>query len=204
MIETKIGLFLKFPANNEFYIEDVQFFRYVTYEKEILDSNGEGTNTFETLMAVPGGELIASVRTKYYYYLPNEEYKEISDVVYAYEGYAPWLEVNEVYNDNQFEKIRSITAKESNRFNLIQTLCETFECWAKFEIEHNMATGEILLDENDGYRQKKWITFHEYIGKDNYAGFRYGINLKSIQRTLDSNGVVSKMIVKNNANPIST
>lgn len=200
MIETKIGLFLKFPANNDFYIEDVQFFRYVTYEKEILDSNGEGTNTFETLMAVPGGELIASVRTKYYYYLPNEEYKEISDVVYVYEGYTPWLEVNEVYNDNQFEKIRSITAKESNRFNLIQTLCETFECWAKFEIEHNMATGEILLDENDGYRQKKWITFHEYIGKDNYAGFRYGINLKSIQRTLDSNGVVSKMIVKNNAN----
>ena len=200
MIKAKIGLFLKFPKDNDFYIEDVQFFRYVTYEKEILDFNGEGTNTFETLMAVPGGELIASVRTKYYYYIPNEEYKEISDVVYVYEGYTPCLGVNEVYNDNQFEKIRSITAKESNRFNLIQTLCETFECWAKFEIEHNMTTGEILLDENDGYRQKKWITFHEYIGKDNYAGFRYGINLKSIQRTLDSNGVVSKMIVKNNAN----
>jgi len=63
-----------------------------------------------------------------------------------------------------------------------------------------MATGEILLDESDGYRQKKWVTFHEYIGKDNYAGFRYGVNLKSIQRTLDSNGVVSKLIVKNNAN----
>ena len=61
-----------------------------------------------------------------------------------------------------------------------------------------MATGEILLDEN--YRQKKWVTFHEYIGKDNYAGFKYGINLKSIQRTLDSDGIVSKLIVKDNAN----
>jgi hypothetical protein len=29
---------------------------------------------------------------------------------------------------------------------MIQDLCETFECWAKFEIEHNESTGEILLD----------------------------------------------------------
>ena len=199
LIKTKIGLFLNFPKGSDFYIEDVQFFRYVTYEKEILDSEGNGTNTFETLMAIPGGELIASTRTRYYYYIPGE-YKDVSEIVYIYEGYTPWLEASEVYdnNDSGFEKIRSITAKESNRFNLIQTLCETFECWAKFEIEHNMTTGEILLDNE--YRQKKWVTFHEYIGKNNYAGFKYGINLKSIQRTLDSDGVVSKMIVKNNAN----
>ena len=188
MIKNKLGLFLEFPTNTNYYLEDIQFFRYVTYEKD-------GQN----IMAVPGGELVASVRTKYFYYQPGD-YKDISEVVYAYEGYEPWLVVSEKYNEDGFEKIRSITAKESNRFNLIQTLCETFECWPKFEIEHNMATGEILLDENDGYRQKKWVTFHEYVGKDNYAGFRYGINLKSIQRTLDSNGAVSKLIVKDNAN----
>lgn len=196
MIKAKLGLFLEFPVTinweevkvSAFYIEDVQFFRYVTYEKD-------GQN----VMAIPGGELTASVRTKYFYYQPGD-YKDISEVVYAYEGYEPWLVASEKYNEDNFEKIRSITAKESNRFNLIQTLCETFECWPKFEIEHNMATGEILLDENDGYRQKKWVTFHEYVGKDNYAGFRYGINLKSIQRTLDSNGAVSKLIVKDNAN----
>jgi hypothetical protein len=43
--------------------------------------------------------------------------------------------------------VRSITASESNRFNLIQELCEIFECWAKFEIEHKR-NGEIELDEN--------------------------------------------------------
>ena len=188
LITKKLGIFLQFPVGINYYIEDVQFFRYVTYEKE-----------GQTIMAIPGGELITSIKTKYYYYIPGD-YKDISEIVYAYEGYEPWLGVSEVYNDNSYEKIRSITAKESNRFNLIQTLCEIFECWPKFEIEHNMATGEILLDESDGYRQKKWVTFHEYIGKDNYAGFRYGVNLKSIQRTLDSNGVVSKLIVKNNAN----
>jgi hypothetical protein len=47
----------------------------------------------------------------------------------------------------QFEKIRSITASESNRFNLIQDLCEIFECWAKFEIEHE-SDGRIKLDDN--------------------------------------------------------
>ena len=185
----KLGIFLQFPVGVDYYIEDVQFFRYVTYEKE-----------GQTIMAVPGGELIASVKTKYYYYL-KDNYKDVSEIRYVYEGYEPWGDVSAQYDDNNFEKIRSITAKESNRFNLIQTLCETFECQPKFEIEHE-TTGEISLDENDGYRQKKWVSFHEYGEKNNYnyAGFRYGVNLKSIQRTLDSAGTVSKLIVKNNAN----
>ena len=200
MLDNRLGIFIEFPVGVSYYIEDVQFFRFIQYEKEILNEEGEGTGNYETLMAIPGGELIASARTKYFYYLPSEDYEDISQVTFVYEDYAPWEGVSAIYNDDQFEKIRSITAKESNRFNLIQTLCETFECWPKFEIEHNMNTGEILLDENDGYRQKKWVTFHEYIGKDNYAGFRYGINLKSIQRTLDSDGAVSKMVVKNNSN----
>jgi phage minor structural protein len=59
-----------------------------------------------------------------------------------------------------------------------------------------------LIDEN--YRQKKWVSFHEYIGKDNYAGFKYGVNLKSIQRTIESEGIVSKLIVKNNSNEFAT
>jgi hypothetical protein len=46
----------------------------------------------------------------------------------------------------------------------------------------------------------KSISFHEYIGRDNHVGFRYGINSKSISRTLDSAAIVSKMIVKDNAN----
>jgi hypothetical protein len=39
--------------------------------------------------------------------------------------------------ESRFEKVRSIKVEESNRFNIIQTLCELFECWAKFEIEHD-------------------------------------------------------------------
>jgi hypothetical protein len=73
--------------------------------------------------------------------------------------------------------VRSITASESNRFNLLQELCETFECWIEFNIEHE-ENGAIALDEN--YRQKKSVSFKEYIDNINYAGFKYGVNLKSI------------------------
>ena len=205
MLKNRIGLFISlnpvpqhYPSKS-YFLEDVQFFKYVTYEKEKINEAGNPTGEFETLMAIPGGELISSVRTKYYYYYPSDEYKAIEDIEFIYDGYEP-QRYTQVFNDDQYEKVRSVSARESNRFNLIQTLCETFECWPKFTVEHNQETGEILLDENEGYRQKKWVTFHEYIGKDNYAGFKYGINLKSIQRSLESDEIVSKIVVKDNSN----
>lgn len=181
-----LGLFIQASAKGTIYIEDVQFFPYV-------DNNGEPLLPDE----IKTGEVL----TKYLYYIPNKNYTSIDDVQYIYRDYKP-ANFTEVYNDNAYEKIRSITASESNRFNLLQELCEIFECWVKFEIEHNPETGEILLDEN--YRPLKWVSFHEFIGKDNYSGFKYGINLKSIQRTVDSDNIVSKMIVKNNSNEFAT
>ena len=189
LIIEKLGLFLQFQNPGSYYIEEAEFFPYITYQ----DNEGK------TQVALPGGQLISYVKTTYYIYEINENYKSIEDVKFLYEGDKPSEDYIQVYNDGEgrFEKTRSITASESNRFNLIQELCELFECWPRFTIEHEV-TGEIALDEN--YRQKKWVTFHEYIGRDNYAGFKYGINLKSIQRTLDSDGIVSKLVVKDNAN----
>ena len=185
MITKKIGIFIDLPVNaTPYYIEDVQFFRFVS-----KDNNGAPL--------LPDDIKAGEVKTIYYYYYPNSEYTSVDDIVYIYKGDQP-ANFSEVYNENEFEKIRSITAKESNRFNLLQTLCEIFECWIDFEVEHNIDTGEILLDED--YRQRKWISFHEYIGKDNDCGFKYGINLQAIRRTLNSDGIVSKIVVKNNSN----
>lgn len=198
-INTRIGLFIQFPnLDGEVYIENIQVFPYVTYKDET------GTDR----MCVPGGKLFSDVRTKYIYYIPNPGYKSIDDLAPATESDSPGEGYEEVYNDGEFTKIRSITAKESNRFNLIQTLCETFECWSRFTIKHNQMTGEILYgkdigkkDGDEAYRQQKFVTFKENMGdKYNWAGFRYGINSKSITRSLDSNGIVSKLIVKDNAN----
>lgn len=58
----------------------------------------------------------------------------------------------------------------------------------------------IYTKENVPGHQIKRISFHEYVGKDNYAGFKYGVNLESIQRNLISDQIVSKIIVKANNN----
>lgn len=46
----------------------------------------------------------------------------------------------------------------------------------------------------------KTIYLKQFTGDLNYAGFRYGVNLKSIKRTLDSKELVSRLIVKENTN----
>lgn len=189
MTLSRLGLFIYSENSEEFLIQDVQFFAYET------DFNNE--------MCTPGGTPISGVKKKYYYYYPDSSYETIDDIVFIYEGeIQPTEYVPKYSGDTGYEKIRSITATESNRFNLIQDLCETFECWPKFRIEHDKATGEILYDEN--YRQKKWVSFHDFIGNKNDVGFRYGINLKAITRTIDSDGIVSKMVVKDNSNEYAT
>lgn len=189
LITKRIGFFIYASTNPSLYysIQDIQFFPYKT------DANGA--------MVVPGAAPEAIIKTIYYYYYPTESYTSLEDVSFIYKGYEPSPLYTSQY-DNSYQKIRSISATESNRFNMIQDLCETFECWADFRIEHDPDTGEILMDEN--HRQKKWISFKNYIGTENYSGFRYGINLDSITRNIDSEAIVSKIIVKQNSNQYAT
>lgn len=182
-----------YEVNSKSYIQDVEFFNYIA--KSESDSSP----------VLLGEAPTSTVQDIWYFYDPSaqNEIESLDDVVYEWKGTKDAIPVNyePVLNDG-FEKIRSITISESNRFNIIQTLCETFECWAKFIIEHDPDTGEILEDEN--HIQKKTIAFKKYIGKDNYAGFHYGINLKQITRTLNSESIVSKTIVKDNTNEHAT
>ena len=198
----KIGLFLKFEQD-EVYIEDLQIFPFESYKDE------SGVER----LCVPGGTLHSEIKTKYTYYLPNSEWTDISDLVADYEGYEPSSQYIQTYDftdmitgTNEFTKVRSISAKESNRFNLIQELCEAFECWPRFTVKRNQITGQVYygkdlgIQDSDAYRQQKFVSFHEFVGKDNYVGFHYGLNSKSIQRTIDSAAIVTKIIVKDNAN----
>lgn len=283
--------------------------------KKLTGDNGE--------FIVPDLEktLNSIIKTKYYLFPcelvdqsgPRKIYS-IDDIKFSaqcYEEDLPLLGYNPVYSDN-FEKIRSISGSKSNRFNLIQELCETFECWAKFDVNHD-STGKILqryrkidpsvdeyvegkiyykkigtgntkhlsfriatddelcnytlvdnsnvvnpnltyykrvrVNDNGVYRYTyeellynegnfenlnenllldpvwgfrntisyylretfpsgdyyvrdsgKKIVFKKFIGQDNYVGFRYGINLSSIQRTINSDQVTTKLIVEPNVN----
>jgi hypothetical protein len=70
-------------------------------------------------MAVPGDELFSTTRTRYVYYKRNNNYTSKEDFVPEYDAYEDDESFKKQYNEKNFEKIRSITAKESNRFNLI-------------------------------------------------------------------------------------
>ena len=91
------------------------------------------------------------------------------------------------------QKIRTIQGKESNYFNLLQSIAEKFEAWLDFEINH---------DEYGAVLEKK-IIFRNYLGKTNDVGFKYSVNLKDIQRTFESKQIVTKLIVKNNSNELA-
>ena len=154
-------------------------------------------------------------------------------IEYIYDGPTEYLQRSEplktVYDDT-FAKVSYIEEKESNRFNIIQSICEKFECWATFDIEHD-SNGYIVKE--DAYivpdsngrvkyykkssqapapagsvsvkRQKKTIKFVETpVPEKNAVGFKYGINLKQITRTVNSDQLSTFVIVKNNNNEFAT
>jgi hypothetical protein len=49
----------------------------------------------------------------------------------SYTTYKP------VYNEGA-QKVRTITAKESNYFNILQSIAETFEAWLTFDIRSKL------------------------------------------------------------------
>lgn len=180
------GIFLSLPAC---WIQEVQFYERVEgYNGKIIHLGDLDTQ---------------SVGTTYYkYFLPSEaENKKEEEIKYLYCGTEKQTQYKKVYEQKDgyvlYEKIRSITAKQSNRFNILQSIAETFECWIRFNIEHDEETGKILYDSG---HPKKTITFSEKVGSELGYGFCYGIDLKTISRSIDSNQITTKVIVSPNVN----
>lgn len=180
------------------YTEDSNLIgKYVCIkEVQLFKAKRDGDGELVLIGNIPKS---TSLATDYYYLKPEEDTvtEESIETYSSLDAIADVIGVNSdqikaVYNEN-YEKISSIEASQSNCFNIIQDLCEAFECWARFDIDHE-ENGAIRLD-SDGAPSKK-ITFHKYSGDDNFAGFKYGINLQSIQRTLESDEFVSKLIVE--------
>lgn len=206
----RVGLFIKGFSDNTIVMFQCRFFKYIPVTGCVVHTYG-GTKKLpfldpDYLYGEESSEYLdnlSEVVTRYNYYDPaqRKDYDE-NTIVYEYSEYVDSIHYLPRYT---YEKVRSITAKESNRFNIIQSICETFECWSKFEIDHD-AVGRVLTtysktgDKNIDISYGKRVILREYIGKENDVGFRYGINLKSIQRTIDSESIATKVIVKPNAN----
>ena len=182
------GLFIY--CNGTYWIEDIQFFKYMEGITSYNSTDYKRMN--------PGEISLQSVaRPVYKYY--NKNHSNITDPTQlTYLGVFDTEQITTyppVYNN--YEKIATIEAKESNRFNILQSLAETFQAWVRFRIEHN-DDGSIKFD-NKGIPQK-FVYFKKEIGEDTGISFEYGIDLKSISRTIDSDKITTKIIVQNNAN----
>lgn len=178
------GIFITIPGNS--WIQEIQFYQRV-----------EGLNG----KVIHLGDLeTESIGTTYYkYFKPDPSYKKEEDIKYLYCGTTEQSDYTPVYangNYAAFEKIGSITAKNSNRFNILQSISERFQCWIRSKVEHD-DTGRIVYV--NGVPQKK-IIIKENIGTDLGFGFVYGIDLKTISRSIDSNQITSKVIVSPNIN----
>lgn len=184
------GIFIKLPAC---WIKEIQLYQRVEgYNGKIIHLGDLDTQ---------------SVGTTYYkYFLPNDNYKKEEDIKYLYCGTNKQTIFKEVYEEKGengetthalYEKVRSITAKNSNRFNILQSIAETFQCWIRFKIEHDESTGKIIYEKG---LPKKSIYFKEEIGIELGYGFVYGIDLKTISRSIDSNQLTTKVVVAPNTN----
>ena len=185
---TNIGIFIYctgLSGRTTCYIQDIQLTRYM------LDKE---TNLPATIGNIPNADPIEQT----YYYIkpkPNTNVNEVN----MYTNLAALTEdirvdvslVKPIYNTNS-EKFLTINESHSNCFNILQSIAETFECWIDLQVIHK-DNGEIELDENNN--PKKYVYLKEYVGHDNWAGFKYGININSIERTVNSDEIVTKLYV---------
>lgn len=170
------------------YIEDIQLFDFI---KTRVD---EGTENARNVPIYPTDVPVATtVETHHFYEVKLIDGKStVAEVSSNPSLYTP------VYNDN-CQSIRHIDVKESNYFNNINSLAELFGVWAKFKIKHQK-NGALFLENGEPVKIVRFTRFSSENNEINWSGFRYGINLKSIKRNVESNAIASKVIVKDNNN----
>lgn len=160
----------------ELKVEEIQFFKLI--ERENADNDNRK-------FLMPTEINYSSVKFNQKYYKPGN-YNAAEEIEYLNEAEVEGC-VQQFSED--YQMIRDIKIQESNRFNIIQTLAETFEVWPEFNVTKN----------DDGTFKKK-VSFKQYAGGNNYAGFRYGVNLKKVDRKIETDQITSKIYVKQNSN----
>lgn len=188
----KVGFFL--VISGAVWLEEVEFFP-LKY----------GTRNGSSVRIDPGEMDIQSVITVEHVYYNHTKSQGLLSAEYIDELWrsTSYLNLDYVvaqYNED-FVKVRSIDAKQSNRFNMLQSIAETFECWAEFTINHD-STGRIIYNSNG--TPQKYVRFKKEIGTETGLSFVYGIDLKTIQRTIQSDQIVTKTIVNPNNNEFAT
>lgn len=190
-IDTKVAVDVTWPINKRYQV----YPNYPEYNMYIWDDTDVVVTVDGVDKVYPRGWMLDTTLNSFNY-APGKDYI----VRYTKEEiYNEW-NVNgenikfEIQYYPKAEKQRSIVDEKSNRFNLIQKLAETFEVWAYFEIEHD-ADGRISLDEETKL-PKKYLEYRTELGKENWGGFSFDVNLSGITRTVNSKELTTKMWVE--------
>lgn len=165
-------------AGANFYLYDIQLFAY-----QLDEETGK--------LIFPGDAPTSTIEDKRYFY----KVENGKAVYYDGSNFTP-------LHEDGYHSVRFFETQESNYFNNIQSLAELFEVWVSFHIKHKK-NGQIWLENG---KPVKTVKFSQYSPNsvENHAGFKYGINLKGIKRTVDSNSIASKVIVKPNNQEYAT
>ena len=183
VIDAKVGLFFHCDTNGAEYVEleEAQLF------KEMKDEQGE-------ILTPTSFDASGVIKDLYYVYKEDDTLTSKDQLEFVYKGEQKITvakpEEDYRYLTTQFHKVRTLTGKESNRFNLLQSLAEKFECWCVIRAAHD-STGAIT---------QRYVDFKDTVGEDQNIGFIYGLDLKTVKRTVDSKQIVTKTIVKTNSN----
>ena len=183
----KIGFFLH--ASDTVWIQEVQLFKYATGIKSYDSTVEERIN--------PGEVSLQGIDKTYYKYynIDHDGAQTPEELEFLYNSETNSDRFVPIFNN--YEKMTTIEAKQSNRFNILQTIAEAFKCWIRFVINHD-ENGKIIFN-NDGTPQK-YVIIKETIGENLGWSFEYGIDLKNIRRKIISTDIATKIIVQPNDN----
>lgn len=179
------------------WIKSIQFFPEVPIKMK--DEQGNEKTSFICPYDIDTSTVVSIIH-RYYNHTAAAAagISSIDNINFLWSGTEAWINNDLKYEQNNFVKKRSISVSQSNRFNILQTIAEQFECWINFEIDHNPDTGEIVRNADGSPR--KYVSVRQDVGKDIGFGFIYGIDLKSINRNIQSDQIVSKTLVLPNNN----
>ena len=119
-----------------------------------------------------------------------------SDKIYREPYISSWeldsndelIAASNVTDISKLEKLVYVEAKESNRYNLLQSIAEAFQVFCKFKY---------LYDDNYHIVGRQVIFYNNFINEsEGVIDFNYGYNTSQITREMDGTDLVSKMYVK--------
>lgn len=219
-IRSKLYTVFYTKLKDKYSIEFIELFELIPKP----DDNGEDIqDNIDEVNGFQNGQTILESELKNYVLMPNDE-TAIGVKINSVRNYIGYDSNNELVIDpttNEIKyyqiktppeevlpvtiegakKVRTLQASKSNRFNLLQNLSELFEGWIKFIVKHD-ENGKTLLN-SDGSGYDKSIQFKEVVGSENLSGFHYGVNLDTIERTINSQEIVTKLFVEQNENKYS-